>query len=82
LHCDYVFVNLRLLVGSMQLGLTVSLEVSGKQIRASKVDEIVVSWGKADLVKTNLEQLWKKHRQKMTEQEKFLAAIGAAEKEH
>jgi hypothetical protein len=50
------------------------------KIHHRKVGEIVVSWGKADLVRTNLEQLRKQYSQKITDQEKFLAAIEAAEK--
>lgn len=52
------------------------------RIHHSKVGEIVVSWGKADLVRTNLEQLRKQYSQKITDQEKFLAAIEAAENKH
>ena len=52
------------------------------QIHHRKVGEIVVSWGKADLVKTNLEQLRQQYSQKIIDQEKFLTAIEAAEKKH
>jgi hypothetical protein len=48
------------------------------KIRHRKVGEIVVSWGKADLVRANLQQL-KQYRQKITDQEKFLTAIKMAE---
>jgi hypothetical protein len=58
------------------------IQNSKTQIHHRKVAEIVVSWGKADLVKTNLEQLRKQYRQKITDQEKFLAAIEGAEKKH
>jgi hypothetical protein len=52
------------------------------RIHHRKVGEIVVSWGKADLVKTNLQQLHKQYKQKITDQEKFLAAIKIAEQKH
>jgi len=52
------------------------------RIHHRKVGEIVVSWGKADLVRTNLKQLRRQYSQKITDQEKFLAAIDAAEKKH
>lgn len=49
------------------------------RIRHRKVGEIVVSWGKADLVRANLRQLKKRYRQEITDQEKFLTAIKMAE---
>jgi len=52
------------------------------RIHHRKVGEIVVSWGKADLVKTNLQQLHKQYKQKITDQEKFLAAIKIVEQKH
>ena len=52
------------------------------RIDHERVGEIVVSWGKTDLVKTNLEQLHKRYRQKITNQERFLAAITSAQRKH
>lgn len=52
------------------------------RIDHQKVGEIVVSWGKADLVRMNLGQLHKRYRQKIKDQEKFLAAITTAQREH
>jgi len=52
------------------------------RIHRGKIGEIVVSWGKADLVRTNLDQLRKQYSQKITGQEKLLAAIEVAEKKH
>jgi hypothetical protein len=52
------------------------------RIHDRRVGEIVVSWGKADLVKTNLDQLQKQYKQKITDQKKFLAAIRIAEQKH
>jgi hypothetical protein len=50
------------------------------KISYRRVGEIVVSWEKADLVRTNLEQLRKQHSMKIIDQEKFLTAIEGAEK--
>ena len=52
------------------------------RIDHQKVGEIVVSWGKADLVKMNLGQLHKRYKQKITDQERFLAAITFAQRKH
>jgi hypothetical protein len=55
------------------------IEDNKMKIRHRKVGEIVVSWGKADLVRANLQQLKKQYRQKIADQEKFLTAIKTAE---
>jgi len=50
------------------------------KIDYGKVAEIVVSWAKEDLVRTNLEQLWKLHSQKIVYREKFLRDVEVAER--
>jgi hypothetical protein len=52
------------------------------RIDYQKVGKIVVSWGKADLVRTNLLHLNKQYNQKITNQNKLLTEIQIAERKH
>jgi hypothetical protein len=52
------------------------------KIKGRKVGEMVASWGQADLVRKNLEQLEKLHKLRITDQENILAAIKKTEQRH
>ena len=58
------------------------IEDNKAKISERKVGEIIVSWEQADLVRRNLEQLGKVHRQKITGQQRILTAIKEAEDKH
>lgn len=55
------------------------IEYNKAKISSRKVGEIIVSWGQADLVRTNLGKLEKLPKLKIPDQEKILAAIKKAE---
>jgi hypothetical protein len=58
------------------------IEDNEGRLSERKVGEIVVSWGQAELVRRNLEQLEKLHNTKITAQQKILAAMKNAEQKH
>jgi hypothetical protein len=51
------------------------------KINGRKIGDMIVSWGKADLVRKNLEQLKKLHKQEIFGQKQVLRAIEIAEAE-
>jgi len=55
------------------------IEDNKAKIRNREVGEIIVAWGQADLVRKNLEQLERLHRQKVIGQQEILDAVRSAE---
>jgi hypothetical protein len=62
--------------------LNLFIEDNEARLNEQRVGEIIVSWGQAELVRRNLEQLEKLHNTKITAQQKILAAMKTAEQKH
>jgi hypothetical protein len=59
--------------------LNLFIEANKARLKEQAIGEIIVSWGQAELVRKNLDQLEKLHKVKITAQEKILEAIKKAE---